>query len=156
MTKYNLRPKKEHPALYRTAIKREVLDAIYEQILRKMIVEKCYLDATYTAQRLAEELHTNTRYISAAVSLRCQMNYPSLIAGYRIREAVGIMTDKRNMNMSMQDIALASGFANRQSFYTTFYKTYGTTPRQYKTEFFAKHTSPSKPKDKKTYLPHES
>ncbi len=138
MAKYNIRDKKEKPAAYRTAIKPEVIDVIYEQLLRKMIVEKKYKDPTYTAKKLAEEIQTNTRYISAAVSLRFQQNYAELVNGYRVREAISMLTDKRNRNMTIGDIALACGFANRQSFYSAFYRLQGKTPKQYQDEFFAK------------------
>ena len=138
MSKYNLREKKDAPALYRTAIKSEVIDEIYEQILRKMIVEKRYRDPQYNAQMLAKEIHTNARYVSAAVSLRFQTNFPSLIAGYRLRDAIAMMTDKRTRHMTMSEISVAAGFANRQTFYSSFFKVYGKSPKQYQNDFFAK------------------
>lgn len=149
MSKYNFREKKECPALYRTTIKAEVIDVIYEQILRKMIVDKRYRDPQYNAQRLAEEIGTNPRYISAAVSLRFQCNFPELIAGYRLREAIAMMTDKRNRKLSMGEIAAASGFANRQTFYATFYKMHGKTPKDYQNEFYARLEQGRTGKDKK-------
>jgi AraC-like DNA-binding protein len=136
MAKYNIREKKVKPATYRTAIKPEIIDSIYEQILRKMIVEKKYRDSTYTAKKLADEIQTNTRYISAAVSLRFQMNYAELVSGYRVREAISMMTDKRNRSLTMGEVAAACGFANRQSFYSAFYRLQGKTPKQYQDEFF--------------------
>ena len=148
MTKYNLREKKEAPALYRTAIRTEVIDDIYEQILRKMIVEKRYRDPRYNAQRLAEEIGTNARYISAAVSLRFQTNFPTLIAGYRLRDAIAVMTDKRTKNLNMGTVATQSGFTNRQSFYSAFFRTYGKTPKQYQNEFFARLALPKGGKGK--------
>ncbi|MBR1682200.1 MAG: AraC family transcriptional regulator [Bacteroidaceae bacterium] len=148
MTKYNLREKKEAPALYRTAIRTEVIDDIYEQILRKMIVEKRYRDPRYNAQRLAEEIGTNARYISAAVSLRFQTNFPTLIAGYRLRDAIAVMTDKRTKSLNMGTVATQSGFANRQSFYSAFFRAYGKTPKQYQNEFFARLAQPKGGKGK--------
>ena len=136
MAKYNIREKKVKPATYRTAIKPEIIDSIYEQILRKMIVEKKYRDSTYTAKKLADEIQTNTRYISAAVSLRFQMNYAELVSGYRVREAISMMTDKRNRSLTMGEVAAACGFANRQSFYSALYRLQGETPKQYQDEFF--------------------
>lgn len=138
MAKYNYREKKEKPATYRMAVKPEVIDEIYEQILKKMIVEKKFRDPKFTAQRLAEEIGTNTRYISAAVSLRFQQNYTELINGYRIREAIAIMTDRRNRGITMGEVAAAAGFANRQSFYAAFYRIHGKTPKDYQNLFFAK------------------
>lgn len=149
MAKYNYHEKKEKAATYRTQVKPEVIDEIYEQILRKMIVEKKYRDSTYTAKKLAEEIQTNTRYISAAVSLRFQMNYAELIAGYRIRDAISMLQDKRNKGMTMGEIAAACGFANRQSFYAAFYHLQGKTPKQYQAEFLAKMALPKRPRKAK-------
>ena len=111
MAKYNYHEKKEKAATYRTQVRPELIDEIYEQILRKMIVEKKYKDPTYTAKKLAEEIHTNTRYISATVSLRFQMNYAELVCGYRIRDAISMLTDKRNRDLTMAEVAHACGFA---------------------------------------------
>ena len=148
MAKYNYHEKKEKAATYRTQVKPEVIDEIYEQILRKMIVEKKYRDPNYTAKKLAEEIHTNTRYISAAVSLRFQMNYAELVASYRIRDAISMLQDKRNRSLTMGEIATACGFANRQSFYASFYHLQKKTPKQYQAEFFAKMATPKRPRKK--------
>ena len=150
MAKYNYHVTKEKAATYRAQVKPEVIDEIYEQILRKMIVEKKYRDPGYTAKRLAEEINTNTRYISAAVSLRFQMNYAELVAGYRIRDAVSMLQDKRNRDLTMGEIASACGFANRQSFYAAFYHLQGKTPKQYQSEFLAKMTLPKRTRKPKT------
>ena len=146
MAKYNYHEKKEKAATYRSQIRPEIIDEIYEQILKKMIVEKKYKDPTYTAKKLAEEIQTNTRYISAAVSLRFQMNYAELVCDYRIRDAISMLTDKRNKQMTMAQVAEVCGFANRQSFYAAFYRLQGKTPKQYQAEFFAKLLQPKRQK----------
>ena len=138
MTKYNIRPKTEKAANYRMAIRTEVINEIYEQLMRKMIVEKKFRDPHYTAAKLAQEIGTNTRYISAAVSLRFQQTYTELINGYRVREAVALLTDRRNRDLTMAEIASMVGFANRQSFYAAFYRNYAKTPKEYQDNFFAK------------------
>lgn len=138
MEKYNYHQKKEKVAAYRTLVKPEVMDEIYEQILKKMVVEKKYRDPNYSAKLLANEIGTNTRYISATVNLRFQMNYSELVNGYRIRDAMYMLTDRRNRNMTMGEVATAVGFSNRQSFYSSFYHIQKQTPREYQMAFFAK------------------
>lgn len=147
--KYSYREKKEKVAAYRTQVRAEVIDELYEQILRKMIVEKKYRDPKYNAQKLAEELHTNNRYISATINLRFQMNYSELIAGYRVRDAVSILQDKRNKKKTMSEVAEAVGFTNRQSFYAAFYRLQGKTPKQFQDEFLEKLEAAKKAKKKK-------
>ncbi|MBP5381135.1 MAG: helix-turn-helix domain-containing protein [Bacteroidaceae bacterium] len=132
MAKYNITEKKEKDASYRMHLRPELVDELYEQILSKFIVEKKYRDPDYSARQLAIDLNTNTRYISAVINLRFQQNYSCLVNDYRIREALYMLIDNRYLDKSIEDIALAVGFANRQSFYAAFYRMKGITPKEYR------------------------
>lgn len=146
MAKYNQYEKKEKVAAYRLRISPEVIDAIYEAILRAMIVDKKYRDPDYTAKQLATDIHSNTRYVSAAVSLRFNMNFSELVNGYRVREAAHMLTDRRYKNLTVEQIATACGFRSRQSFHATFYRTYQQSPRDYQ-RAFEKRTAKTKEQD---------
>jgi len=132
MAKYNLTEKKQKTPLYRSLLKMETVDDIYQQIMAKFIVEKKYRDSSYSAKKMAEELNTNVRYISAIVNLRYQDNYSQMVNEFRIKEAMYMFKDRRYLNMTIEDIALAVGFQNRQCFYVAFYKRVGITPREYR------------------------
>ena len=138
MGKYNLTVKKEKNAAYRSMIKAEMVDDLYEKILKIFIVDKKYRDPEYSAKQLAKELNTNTRYISAVVNVRFHQNYSSLVNEFRVKEAQHFLTDKRYMDKTMEEISAMVGFANRQSFYAAFYKNYGITPRLYRMQAIAK------------------
>ena len=88
MAKYNLTEKKQKTPLYRSLLKMETIDEIYQQIMAKFIVEKKYRDCNYSAKKMAEELNTNVRYISAIVNLRYQDNYSQMVNEFRIKEAM--------------------------------------------------------------------
>ena len=103
MSKYNLVEKKEKAATYRNMVRAEMVDQLYEKILQKLIVEKRYRDPAYSAKRLADDLGTNTRYISAVVSLRFHMNYSCLVNEYRIKDAMYMLIDKRNEEKTMEE-----------------------------------------------------
>jgi len=45
-----------------------------------------------------------------------------------------LLTDRRYKDHSMEDISDLVGFSNRQSFYASFYKINGSTPRDYRLE----------------------
>ena len=55
---------------YRNRLKAERADELYIRILQKLTGDKLYRDPKYTTAKLAADLHTNTRYISAAVAVR--------------------------------------------------------------------------------------
>lgn len=111
------------------------MDELKQKILEVILIQKKYKDKNYSAKNLAEDLGTNTRYISAVVNVRFHMNYTSFVNKYRIEEAMGILTDRRYTHMKMEDISQMVGFANRQSFYAAFFKINGCTPREYKLRY---------------------
>lgn len=132
MAKYNITKIKEKEASYRTLVNPQMMDELEARINDIIIIQKKYKDKTYSAKRLAEDLGTNTRYISAVVNVRFHMNYTSLVNAHRIREAMTLLVDKRYKDLTMEEISDMVGFSNRQSFYASFYKINGITPRDYK------------------------
>ena len=67
------------------------------------------------------------------------MNYTSFVNKYRIDEAMTLLVDKRYQDLNMEEISSMVGFSNRQSFYASFYKINGLTPREYKIRHLAQH-----------------
>ncbi|MBR5813206.1 MAG: AraC family transcriptional regulator [Bacteroidaceae bacterium] len=131
-TPYNIKEKKEKNAAYRSLIRAELADELYEKILNIVVIEKRYRNKDFSAKELATELNTNTRYISAVINSRFNTNFSCLINEYRIKEALHRMTDKRYINMTIEEIGTLVGFANRQSFYASFYRIMGETPNGYR------------------------
>lgn len=129
---YNIREKAEKNAHYRSLIRAEFADELYEKILALIVIEKRYRDKDFSAKVLAKELDTNTRYISAVINSRFKTNFSCLLNEYRIKEALHYMTDKRYSDLTIEKIGTAVGFANRQSFYSSFYRIMGETPNGYR------------------------
>lgn len=132
MAKYNIIEKKKKEATYINALSTTLVEEIYEKILLKFVVEKKYRDPEYTAAKMAEEIGHNARYISAVVHLRYRDNFSQLINDFRIKEAMYMITDKHFADKKMEEIATATGFANRQCFYSAFYRKSGMTPTDYR------------------------
>lgn len=132
MAKYNLTEIKDKDASYRLLIRAELLDELYEQVFQRIIVDRKYRDPEYSAKRLAQEIQTNTRYISAVVSMRFGKNYSSLVNEYRIKDVLAMLIDRRYAECTIEELSAMVGFANRQSFYAAFYKFTGMTPKEYK------------------------
>ena len=132
MAKYNIVEKKEKEAVYRSLVSPHLMDEMKERILNIIVMQKKYKDKGYSAKKLAEDLCTNTRYVSAVVNVKFHMNYTSFINKYRIEEAMSILVDKRYQDLRMEEVSDMVGFANRQSFYASFYKIMGITPKDYR------------------------
>ena len=78
MGKYNISEKKEKEAAYRSLVSPRMMDEMQEKILNIIVMQKKYRDKDYSAKKLAEDLGTNTGYISDVVNVRFHMNYTSL------------------------------------------------------------------------------
>ncbi len=111
---YKIREKASKDADYRGLIRAELADELYDGILTIIVAQKKYRDADYSAKKLAEDLGTNPRYLSAVINSRFGMNYSSLVNEFRVRDAANMLTDKRYLDLTMDEIGRKSGFANRQ------------------------------------------
>lgn len=135
---YNIKEKNEKQAAYRSLIRAELADELFDKILNMVVVEKKYRDPSFSAKELAKKLNTNTRYISAVINSRFNMNFSCLLNEYRIKEALHRMVDKRYAEETIEEISAAVGFYNRQSFYAAFYRIMGETPNSYRKRHNAK------------------
>lgn len=145
MAKYNIREKKEKEVTYLNLVNPELMESLENRIIDFIGNKKMYKDKTYSAKRLALDIGTNTRYVSAVLNVCFGMNYTSFVNRYRVSEAMQLLKDEKYRGLTMEDISSMVGFANRQSFYAAFYRFEGITPRQYK-------LSPD-PKPKKMEVP---
>ena len=132
MVKYNINLSTKKEAAYRALVSPKLMGQLKVRIVNILLKKKKYKDKDYSAKRLAEDLGTNTRYVSAVVNVCFDMNYTSLVNKYRIDNAKALLVDKRYRNLRMEEISDMVGFSNRQSFYAAFYKYTGITPKQYK------------------------
>ncbi len=136
-TPYNIKEKQDKNAPYRSLIRAELADELYEKILNIIVIQKRYCNKDFSAKELAKELNTNTRYISAVINSRFNTNFSCLINEYRVKEALHRMTDKRYLDMTIEEIGTLVGFANRQSFYASFYRVMNETPNGYRKRHLA-------------------
>ena len=134
---YNLRVKKEKVAAYRSMIRPDLADELYQKIVEIVIVKKKYKDPNFSSKDLAKILQTNTRYLSAVVNSRFGMNFSCLLNEYRIKDALRLLGDKKNASLNVEEVSAMVGFANRQSFYAAFYRIVGETPNSYRKETLA-------------------
>ena len=152
MTKYNITLKKNKDAAYRNLVNPELMDRLESQILDIIVKQKKYLDKDYSAKQRAADLGTNSRYISAVINVRFKMNYTSFVNKQRIKDAMVLLAGKENKNLNMEEISDMVGFANRQSFYASFYRINQITPREYKLKEFAKRAERLKKAQEKRQL----
>lgn len=132
MTKYNIHEKRGRKPGLRRAVNQQLLEKLKTEILNVISLKKKYRVNGYTAMRLAEEIHTNPRYISIVVNACFGKNYTQFVNDFRIEEAKQILQGPDAAKLTMTDISRMVGFGNRQSFYASFFRVTGTTPCDYR------------------------
>ena len=141
MAKYNITEIKEKKADYRSLVSPQMMDKLQEKIMKIIVFNKKYREKDYSAKQLAEDIGTNTRYISAVVNSRFHCNFTSLVNKYRIDDAMSILVDKRYQDLNVEEVGTMVGFSNRQSFYASFFRVLGMTPRDYRLQHLKQHPS---------------
>jgi tetratricopeptide (TPR) repeat protein len=99
----------------------------------EFIENKIYTDQELTLEKLAKLCKTNRTYLSKIINEEYKKNYTDLINGYRINEAIRLISDPViSQKYSIEAIANESGFTNISSFNTTFKKITGLTPSDFR------------------------
>ncbi len=100
--------------------------------LKKMLqMDNVFTNPDLSLKMLADELETNTTYLSAIVNSHFNCNLKTLINKYRIEKARKMMISEQYKNYSMDGISAEVGFRSRSGFYTAFKSVTGLTPTIY-------------------------
>ncbi len=126
----DIQEKKE--AYYRKMVRPRLMEELKDKILEKLLVQKKFRQQGYTARKLAEELQTNVRYISAVIRAQFHTNYTTLVNKYRVEEAMRLLNDPRYNHLKVEEIGDMVGFVHRQTYHAAFQKFVGKTPRDYR------------------------
>jgi AraC-like DNA-binding protein len=140
--KYQITELKKCTADYHNILGDERKDELHDRIVEIIVDDKKYREKNYTASKLAAELGTNLRYISAVMTERVHTNFNGLVNKHRIEDAMTLLAGEEYRDMSITEIGEMVGFGTRQAFYASFFRFLNTTPR----EFRVKHLGPKKRK----------
>ena len=91
-----------------------------------------YKESNLSLDMLAGKTNQNTTYISKAVSRCTGKTFKTWLNEYRIKEAVRLLSDKNNPNISIETVAWDSGFNDRKTFHRIFKQTTGLSPSDFK------------------------
>ena len=92
--------------------------------------EKLFLNPNFSRQLLMDRFHINERRIGAAFS--CYEGLPDFIRDLRLEYACQLFTD--HPDMSIGDVATASGFSNLTVFGRDFKRKYEVTPTYFRSQ----------------------
>lgn len=80
---------------------------------------------------MADQLGTNTKYLSQVVNHQTGYNFQYFLNIYRIEEVKAKITDAQYSNLTFFGIAFQCGFKNKSTFFKVFRDIVGVTPKEY-------------------------
>ncbi|RZL29827.1 MAG: AraC family transcriptional regulator [Pedobacter sp.] len=114
----------------RSSLTLQQLEAYKQSLHEFTLKNQPYLDSTLSLNSLAKLLRMPSHHLTQVLSTRLNQSFYTYVNGLRIRYAIQLMTE--NVDMNMSELALASGFSSKVSFYRQFNATKGCTPAAYK------------------------
>lgn len=105
----------------------------FDRIIRK---KKYYLDPEMTLIKISKLLGTNRSYMSAYVNSGRNISFCDYINNIRLEVAESLLYQPKS-KITLDKIAIASGFKSYSTFSRAFMKRYGVTPSLYRKRLFA-------------------
>jgi AraC-like DNA-binding protein len=105
-------------------------DELMQKICALMEGQKLYLNSDLKLNDVADALNTNRNVISSCINSQRGCSFSQFVSGYRIDYAKGLM--RRQPDIKVSKVWMASGFSTETSFFRTFKAVTGMTPNEFK------------------------
>ncbi len=115
-----------------TATQKMKNESVFDSLRQLMERDEVYRDSNLTRERLADMLGTNRTYLSQIIADRTGKGYYQFVNGYRIKEAVKVLSGPAGLDYPLKALAADLGFKSMTTFYKTFQEAVGMTPSAYR------------------------
>ena len=105
-------------------------DELMHKICALMESQKLYLNSDLKLNDVADALNTNRNAISSCINNQRGCSFSQFVSGYRIDHAKDLM--RRQPDIKVSEVWMASGFSTETSFFRTFKAVTGMTPSEFK------------------------
>ena len=93
---------------------------------------KAYLNPGLRLDELAKQMNVNRNHLSQAINTASRQTFWNFLNQFRVEETKARLTSTKYKHLSIEGIALDSGFNSISAFNTIFKKMTGITPSQFK------------------------
>lgn len=101
--------------------------------LNKLFDEKqIFKDPELRLNDVARQLGTNRTYVSKLIHNKRNMSFCEFVNDYRVSYSEMLLTSSNTLNLTLEEVAINSGFSNQSSFYRAFVKKNGIPPGNYR------------------------
>ena len=105
--------------------------SIFNEINAKITKKKLYADSELNLRTLSESLQVKEKELSRIINVYAETNFYHFINAFRVQEFKRLIQTPRAQQLSILGLAQEAGFSSKSTFYNTFKKLEGMTPKQY-------------------------
>lgn len=114
-----------------SALKRGDEVFLFSRLQELLREKRLFLRPDLHLRDVAQELNTNTKYLSQVVNQQSGGNFQHFLNVFRVEEAQQKIVDTRFAHLTLYGVALQCGFKNKSTFYKVFKEITGMTPNAY-------------------------
>lgn len=114
-----------------TNLPKEVDETLKQRILHELEVQKIYLSPDLTLKKFADQLSSNTSYVSQTINEGCGRNFSSLINEYRVKEVLHFFEEGLHQQFTIESLYKKAGFKSKSVFQKAFKNSTGITASHY-------------------------
>ncbi|WP_347280521.1 AraC family transcriptional regulator [uncultured Phocaeicola sp.] len=107
---------------------RKVDCELYKYVLYYLEVRQVFLDPKLSLNKLSDMIETNQTYLSNVVNRYFGCHLKDLVNTYRVEYAKELL---RSGKCPLEELPRRCGFLSRSTFYTSFKKVAGVSPKRY-------------------------
>lgn len=122
----------QSPLVISNSVEENLKNGHSKTIESLLVGEKRFLDPTFSAEALAEELQISKSHLSRIFNNEIQIPFSDYINTLRVEEAKKHLQNPEFSNYTLVAIGLEAGFNSKTTFNTTFKKITGQTPSEFK------------------------
>ncbi|MEM9446767.1 MAG: helix-turn-helix domain-containing protein [Verrucomicrobiota bacterium] len=109
-----------------------LINAISYELHNAFTVEKIYTNIDLSASMVADRINIPVNELSAYLNKVVKKNFNQYLIDFRVNESILLLQEPSAINLTIEQIMLASGFASKSVFNTAFKKKTGLTPSQFR------------------------
>jgi AraC-like DNA-binding protein len=106
-----------------------------EQLVDAAINLKFYLKPDVNLQMFAQEINSNTKYVSKYINHKYGVSFSAFVNELRIKDALEFLKNPNNAHYTVESVAKMAGFNSKSAFNAVFKKITNQTPTEYRESF---------------------
>ncbi|MCU0362577.1 MAG: helix-turn-helix domain-containing protein [Bacteroidales bacterium] len=121
-------PEKYRKSTLSEEMKIRILNGVNTELSANRYFSNNLASLSELARRIGESPHN----VSQVINEKLNQSFFELLASYRVEEARKILSDKRNSNLTIEEVSEMVGYNSKTAFNNAFRKNSGTTPSEFR------------------------